>query len=724
MTTLTETAPRPPAQTWRADVMELLASMRFAIAMLTIICIAASIGTVLKQGEPLVNYVDAFGPFWSEVFGALGLFRIYSSPWFLIILAFLVLSTSLCIARNVPKIITDVRTYKEHIRVRALDAFHHKASGELSGGLQPARDAVVGELTRQGWQLKTETRSAEGAEAGGVMIAARRGMANKLGYIAAHSSIVLVCLGGLFDGDMIAKVQAWSQGLEPFKTGQPTAKNMLSMDNPAYRASLYVPEGDATGLAVLNVDKGMLVQPLPFDVELKKFIVDYYETGMPKRFASEIVVHDLKDKSQHKATVEVNKPFTYKGVTIFQQSFQDGGSLVRLKPIALSGMVPEGLGAVEGRVNGGGIMLPPPLTNGQPLSLEITELRVINVEDMARSGGEEGAGTEAGAEAVDARGVNFTTLSNHLGSGAKPGKKKLMNVGPSVTYKLRDAAGQAREFTNYLAPVKVDGQMVFMLGVRGSTMEAMRFLKVPADENLSMNGWLGLRTALLDPAMRAEAARLFAASATAPGGAEMQAQLQMSAQRVLDIYAGVPYDKDMNNPGGMNGLSLFLEKVVPEDDRERAGATLMQMLNGAMFQLYNLSRQQAGQAPLSLESEEARNYLTSAVLTIADALAYPAPVIFALESFEQKQASVFQVTRTPGRDVVYLGCALLIIGVFSMLYVRERRLWVWLQEQGQGSGTTLKMALSSTRQTMDVDAEFERLKQALLPGAAEKVKVS
>jgi cytochrome c biogenesis protein len=720
MTTLTETAPRPPVQTWRADVMELLASMRFAISMLTIICIASSIGTVLKQGEPLVNYVDAFGPFWSEVFGSLGLFRIYSSPWFLIILAFLVVSTSLCIARNLPKIIADVRTFKEHIRVRALDAFHHKAAGTLDGALQPSRDAVVAELTRQGWSLKTETRSADGAESGGIMIAARRGVVNKLGYIAAHSAIVLVCLGGLFDGDMIAKVQAWYQHLETFKTGQPTAKNMLSIDNPAYRASLYVPEGDSTGLAVLNMDKGMLVQPLPFDVELKKFIVDYYETGMPKRFASEIVVHDLKDKSQHKATVEVNKPFTYKGITIFQQSFQDGGSTVRLRPIGLAGPLPEGLGVVAGRVGGESVSLPPPLTNGQPLSLEITELRVINVEDMAKGEGE--AGAEGGAEPVDARGVNFSALSNHLGSGAKPGKKKLMNVGPSVTYKLRDAAGQAREFTNYLAPVKVNGQMVFMLGVRGSTMEAMRFLRLPADENMSMNGWLNLRAALFDPAQRAEAARLFAQSATEPGRAEMQSQLQMSAQRVLDIYAGVPYDRDMNNPGGMNGLQQFLEKVVPESDRDRAGGTMMQMLNGAMFQLYNLSRQQAGQPPASIESEETRNYLTAAVLTLSDALAYPAPVIFALDSFEQKQASVFQVTRTPGRDVVYLGCALLILGVFSMLYVRERRLWVWLQDQG--AGTTLKMALSSTRQTMDVDAEFERLKHALLPGAAEKVKVS
>ena len=51
---------------------------------------------------------------------------------------------------------------------------------------------------------------------------------------------------------------------------------------------------------------------------------------------------------------------------------------------------------------------------------------------------------------------------------------------------------------------------------------------------------------------------------------------------------------------------------------------------------------------------------------------------FQLTDFKQVQASVFQVTRSPGRNIVYLGCALLILGVFAMLYVRERRVWVWL----------------------------------------------
>jgi cytochrome c biogenesis protein len=722
MSSMTETPPRPAASTVRDDILDLLASMRFAIAMLTIICIVSSIGTVLKQGEPLVNYVDAFGPFWAEVFSALGLFRIYSSPWFLMLLAFLVLSTSLCIIRNTPKIITDLRTFKEHIRVQALNAFHHKASGALSTSLEASRDSVVSTLSTLGWQVKTESRMGQGQEAPGVMIAARRGMVNKLGYIAAHSSIVLICLGGLFDGDVVAKVQAWAQGLETFKSGQPTVKNKLSMNNLAYRASLYVPEGESTGLAVINLEKGMLVQPLPFDVELKKFIVNYYDTGMPKRFASEIIVHDLRDGSKHEATVEVNKPFVYDGISIFQSSFQDGGSIVRLRPIALGGAMP-GLDVISGEVGGKGIQLPPELTRGEPLSLEITELRAINVEDMGGASGGEDPQTSS-AEGVDARGVNFQSLTKQMGSGANRSGKKLTNIGPSVTYKLRDSAGQAREFQNFMVPVRLNGQSVFMLGARSTQMERFRFARIPADENMTMAGWVNLRNALFDPAMREEAAGRFAAVGAESTKPEMVSQLKVSAQHIVDIYAGAPYEKDMQNVGGLPGLSTFIEKVVPENDRERASETMLRILHGTMFQLYNLSRERAALPPAKDTEQATRDFLTQSVLSISDVIAYPAPVMFALDGFDQKQASVFQVTKTPGRNVVYLGCVLLIVGVFSMLYVRERRVWVWLQDQGHGAGTELKMALSSTRQTMDVDAEFDRLRAALLPASNGQEKVN
>jgi hypothetical protein len=40
---------------------------------------------------------------------------------------------------------------------------------------------------------------------------------------------------------------------------------------------------------------------------------------------------------------------------------------------------------------------------------------------------------------------------------------------------------------------------------------------------------------------------------------------------------------------------------------------------------------------------------------------------------------------------------LLIMGVFAMLYIRERRLWVWLAPAG-ADGSRDRMALSSNRQ--------------------------
>ena len=100
--------------------VELLSSMRFAISLLTVICIASIIGTVLRQHEPLPNYVNQFGPFWAEVFGAMSLYAVYSAWWFLLILAFLVASTSLCITRNTPRILADLKAYKENVRVQSL----------------------------------------------------------------------------------------------------------------------------------------------------------------------------------------------------------------------------------------------------------------------------------------------------------------------------------------------------------------------------------------------------------------------------------------------------------------------------------------------------------------------------------------------------------------------------------------------------------------------------
>jgi cytochrome c biogenesis protein len=481
-------------------------------------------------------------------------------------------------------------------------------------------------------------------------------------------------------------------------------EHRLGPNTPTFRANLLVAEGSRADTAVINMPDGVVLQELPFDVELKKFKVDYYATGMPKLFASDIVIHDHATGKAVATTVKVNEPAFYRGVAIYQSSFDDGGSLVKLHAVPLDG----GSGFdVEGRVGSSTELA---ARNGRDkLTLEFTGLRLINVENL---GG-------AAAGPTDVRKVDLVgSLEEHLGSGAKSrGDKKLTNVGPSVGYKLRDASGQAREFNNYMQPVELDGQRVFLAGVRDNPADNFRYLRIPADEDDSLAGWTRLRAALADPALRDEAARRYVALATPTDKPQMAAQLLATAQRGLALFAAAePGRAGAKASGGLQGIVDFIEANVPEAERGRISEVLLRIVNGSLFELLNLTRERAGLADMQ-PGDKAQAFMTQAVLSLSDSYFYPAPVLLELDSFKQVQASVFQVARAPGKTLVYLGAILLILGVFAMLYIRERRLWIWLQPAPDG--THITTAMSATRHTLDGDAEFEQLRRAIL-GRADK----
>lgn len=218
--------------------------------------------------------------------------------------------------------------------------------------------------------------------------------------------------------------------------------------------------------------------------------------------------------------------------------------------------------------------------------------------------------------------------------------------------------------------------------------------------------------------MRDLAVRRYAARATDPARPELGQQLQASAARALSLFAGAEAAPKGGAPvSGLQAISDFMEANVPDDERARAGEVLVRILNGSLFELLQLSRERAGLKPLE-PNERTQAFMSQAVLALSDISLYPAPMALKLKDFTQVQASVFQVARAPGRNIVYLGCALLILGTFAMLYVRERRLWVWLAPSG--GGAQARMALSTNRKTLDADKEFDMLKTRLI-GAAARV---
>ena len=101
---------------------------------------------------------------------------------------------------------------------------------------------------------------------------------------------------GTVDGDLIVRAQMWLGGKTVYNGGglisEVKPEHRLSERNPTFRGNLVVSEGTASSTAILAQSDGILLQPLPFSLELKKFVVEYYSTGMPKLFASEVLIHD------------------------------------------------------------------------------------------------------------------------------------------------------------------------------------------------------------------------------------------------------------------------------------------------------------------------------------------------------------------------------------------------------------------------------------------------
>ena len=370
---------------------------------------------------------------------------------------------------------------------------------------------------------------------------------------------------------------------------------------------------------------------------------------MPKLFASDIVITDFETGEKKEARVEVNHPASHRGINIYQSSFDDGGSRVKLQAVPLNR--PTRPFQIEGTIGGSSA-----LSNGDDkLVLEYTGLRTINVENFAGMNPTEG---------VDVRKVDLrSSIESRLGSGHKTTTEKtLRNVGPSITYKLRDAAGQAVEYHNYMLPMEIEGARMYLLGLRETPSEPFRYLRIPVDENDSMDGFVRLRAALDDPQMRELAVRRYAVSAVEDGRPELAEALIASATRALALFAGVEPSVQAtpvaNAPatqpkvlGGLQAVSNFLENNVPQAERERASEVLVRILNGTLFELLQVSRERAGLPPVE-RNDATQQFMTQSVISLSDTFFYPAPMTFQLKDFTHVQASVFQVARAPGQNIV------------------------------------------------------------------------
>ncbi|QNI95391.1 cytochrome c biogenesis protein [Synechococcus sp. A15-127] len=273
-----------------------LSDLRVAIVLLLLIALASAVGTGIPQGDPPASYLEAYGesPWLGLLNGEqvlqLQLDHVYSSGWFLALLAWLGLALILCSWRRQWPALQAARRWIDYRTPRQLSKLaiaESRACPDPAAALERLR--VV--LKARGWQLQP----------GDQRLAARKGVAGRVGPLLVHTGMVLLMLGavwGALAGNRLERFLAPERSLD---------------------------------LLARNGDNQLTIT-------LQNFEVERDAAGRPEQFRSDLLLEGPSERLERE--ISVNHPLRHRGITIYQADWslaainlQIGGSPVLQLPL-------------------------------------------------------------------------------------------------------------------------------------------------------------------------------------------------------------------------------------------------------------------------------------------------------------------------------------------------------------------------------------------------------
>ena len=644
-------------------ILEFLSSMNFAITILVAIIFASVIGTVLQQNQPYNDYIIKFGPFWHEVFKTLGLYNVYGAMWFLVLLVLLVLSTSVCVYRNTPIMLRDMRQFRLNVKEKSLRLMSNTQSWETEKDQNEVDKQVQQYLNIKGFRTRVKDHDDHR------VIAGMKGSWNRMGYIFTHVGIIVLCVGSFLDGNFGLTIKEWTGRIIPetrdIRADQvPQTARLTPQDSMSFRGSISLPEGSSSNLVFLNVRDGYLVQELPFALELKDFRIEHYQSGMPKSFESDLVIYDDQLDKPLEQTISVNHPLIYRGYALYQASFGDGGSALSIRAWPFH---TEKIQTLD--INANVKQQRSLNTLSGEYRLEIDDFKVFNIfpntdEEQAATG------------------------------------KKFKNFGPSFTFRLRDSSGVANEYHNYMLPVVQQGRLFFLSGMRGTVAEPFRYLHIPADKDGNLDRFMAFQSILHDQQRVkkiAEESVKAAMGIVKNNDKKVQEDVVKSMMNLLALF----------NQGGYAAIEEDIKQKVPADKQANVAEAYVKILQNLLQNTFLAVLKQEGVDFKQGVSDFDSQFFEDALSAFAGISGYRSPVYFQLTDFKHRESSGIQITRHPGQNIFYLGCLMLIVGIFMMFYISYQR--VWLIIKPENGKLVLTFSGSGNRNQRDFANEFELL---------------
>ena len=263
------------------QLIAFFASLKLTIILFLLLAATSILGTFIPQNADPRAYLQAFGEFLFRLFSVFGVFDIYHSWWFqllIILLTFNIIVCSIDRLSSIWKLVFNVK--KRFIKGR----FNNAPSEEFLldrtfADVQPEVETLI-----EGRYRHMETRVEE-KEA---TLFGERWRWTRLGVYIVHLSVVLLLLGSLI-GSIF--------GFDGF---------------------IQIPEGETVDSIRLRNRAESL--PLPFQLRCDDFTVRFYPNGAPEEFRSDLVVIENGQETVKKSII-VNDPLRYKGINIFQSSY-------------------------------------------------------------------------------------------------------------------------------------------------------------------------------------------------------------------------------------------------------------------------------------------------------------------------------------------------------------------------------------------------------------------
>ena len=249
-----------------------ISDLRVAIVLLLVIASTSGVGTAIPQREPAELYHRLYDPQpWLGLLNADGVLalqldHVYSSGWFLGLLAWLALALLLCSWRRQWPALQAALRWIDYSSPRQLSKL--SVAETLSTDTpKTSLDRLAGLLQSQGWQIQRHDDR----------LAARKGLLGRVGPLLVHAGMVVLMLGaawGALGGQRAEQYLAPGRSLE-LMDSRGSSQLTLALDHfsiqrdPAGRpeqftSQLRILEGDGSGGSLLKQAEISVNHPLRF----------------------------------------------------------------------------------------------------------------------------------------------------------------------------------------------------------------------------------------------------------------------------------------------------------------------------------------------------------------------------------------------------------------------------------------------------------------------------